>query len=64
LVQEDPRGSTANPLFAEVDHPGLGRYLTNGSPLRFGAVPTVAPRPAPALGQHTAKVLSEFGLET
>lgn len=64
LVAEDPRASTANPLFAEVDHPDLGRYVTSGSPLRFGAAAAVPPRPAPALGQHTHEVLREFGLES
>ncbi|HVS48131.1 MAG TPA: CoA transferase [Candidatus Dormibacteraeota bacterium] len=62
LVAEDPRASTLNPMFSEVDHPGLGRFLTTGSPLRFGAAATVPPRPAPALGEHTAEVLQEFGL--
>jgi 2-methylfumaryl-CoA isomerase len=51
-------------MFSELDHPGLGRFLTAGSPLRFGAAAPVPPRPAPALGQHTAEVLREFGLET
>jgi 2-methylfumaryl-CoA isomerase len=64
LVAEDPRASTANPMFSEVNHPGLGRFVTAGSPLRFGAAAPVPPRPAPALGQHTAEVLREFGLET
>jgi 2-methylfumaryl-CoA isomerase len=63
LVAEDPRASTANPMFAEVDHPGLGRFLTTGSPLRFGAVASVAPRRAPTLGEHTDEVLREFGVE-
>jgi 2-methylfumaryl-CoA isomerase len=63
LIAEDPRASTANPLFAEVNHPGVGRYLTAGSPLRFSGSAAVPPRPAPALGQHTAEVLREFGLE-
>jgi 2-methylfumaryl-CoA isomerase len=63
LVAGDPGASTANPLFAEVEHPGLGRYRTNGSPLRFGAVAAVPPRPAPTLGQHTTEVLRQFRLE-
>jgi len=62
LVAEDPRASPENPLFSEVDHPGLGRFLTSGSPLRFGAAPAVPPRPAPSLGEHTEEVLREFGL--
>lgn len=63
LVSEDPRASTTNPMFEKVDHPGLGRFLTTGSPLRFGGVERIAPRRAPALGEHTAEVLREFGLE-
>jgi 2-methylfumaryl-CoA isomerase len=63
LVAEDPRASTANPMFSEVAHPGLGRFLTTGSPLRFGAVAAVPPRPEPKLGEHTDEVMREFGLE-
>ena len=62
LVAEDPRASAANPMFAEVEHPGLGRILTAGSPLRFSGAAPVPPRPAPALGEHTEEVLREFGL--
>jgi 2-methylfumaryl-CoA isomerase len=62
LVAEDPRASIANPMFAEVEHPGLGSYLTAGSPLRFGGAGAVPPRPAPELGEHTEEVLKEFGL--
>jgi 2-methylfumaryl-CoA isomerase len=64
LVTEDPRASTTNPMFAEVDHPGLGKFLTAGSPLRFGAAEQVPPRSSPTLGQHTDEVLREFGLES
>jgi 2-methylfumaryl-CoA isomerase len=63
LVAEDPRASTANPMFADVVHPGLGTFLTAGSPLRFSAAAPVPPRRAPALGEHTEEVLREFGLE-
>ena len=62
LVTEDPRASTANPMFAKVEHPGLGGLLTAGSPLRFSAAAPVPPRRAPALGEHTEEVLREFGL--
>jgi 2-methylfumaryl-CoA isomerase len=62
LVAEDPRASSANPLFADVEHPGIGTYPTPGSPLRFGAVEGVPPRPAPKLGEHTDEVLREFEL--
>lgn len=62
LVSEDPRASTDNPMFERVEHPGLGRFLTAGSPIRFGDTARVPPRPAPALGEHTADVLRDFGL--
>ena len=64
LVAGDPRVSTANSLFADVEHPGLGRYLTPGSPLRFGPATVVPPRRAPAFGEHTVEVLREFDLES
>jgi 2-methylfumaryl-CoA isomerase len=62
LVARDPRASVANPMFGEVEHPGLGRYLTARSPLRFGATAPVPPSPSPSLGEHTSEVLRELDL--
>ena len=59
LVNHDPRCSTANPLFAEVEQPGIGRYPMPGLPLDFSAAPRQPTRPAPRLGEHTDAVLSE-----
>jgi 2-methylfumaryl-CoA isomerase len=59
LVTTDPRCSTANPLFAEIDQPGIGRYLAPGLPLDFSAAPRQPTRPAPLLGEHTDQVLGE-----
>ena len=59
LVANDPRCSTENPLFAEVDHPETGQYLTPGPPLRFPADIQADPGPAPRLGQHTDEVLAD-----
>jgi 2-methylfumaryl-CoA isomerase len=60
LVRDDPRCSTANPLFAEVEQPGIGRYPMPGLPLDFMAAPRQPPRPAPLLGEHTDIVLAEL----
>ncbi|HYV14553.1 MAG TPA: CoA transferase [Conexibacter sp.] len=60
LVEEDPRASTANPMFAEIDQPGAGRYLMPASPLDFSAVPRVPVRRAPLLGEHTEEILAEL----
>jgi 2-methylfumaryl-CoA isomerase len=59
LVGHDPRCSTANPLFARVEQPGIGRYLMPGLPLDFAAVPRLPTAPAPRLGEHTDAVLAE-----
>ena len=58
LVTEDPRCSPANPMFAEVEQPGIGTYLMPGSPLDFSNVPRVPVRRAPQLGEHTEEVLA------
>ena len=60
LVEEDPRCSTDNPMFDEVEQPGIGTYLVPGSPLDFGGVERLRPRRAPLLGEHTDEVLSEL----
>jgi len=59
LVRDDPRCSPVNPLFAEVEQPGIGTYPMPGLPLDFGAVPRLPTFPAPRLGEHTDQVLSE-----
>jgi 2-methylfumaryl-CoA isomerase len=59
LMREDPRCSTANPLFQEVEQPGIGRYLMPGSPVAFSAAERGPVRPAPALGEHTDAVLAD-----
>jgi 2-methylfumaryl-CoA isomerase len=58
LVDDDPRCSTENPMFAEVDQPGIGTYLMPGSPLHCGATPRVEVRRAPLLGEHTDEILA------
>jgi 2-methylfumaryl-CoA isomerase len=60
LVHDDPRCSEANPLFALVDQPGIGRYMMPGLPMDFSAEPRRPPRPAPLLGEHTDAVLAEL----
>jgi len=62
LLAEDPRASTANPMFSSVDQPGIGPLLSAASPLEFSAVSRVPVRPAPRLGEHTDQILGELGL--
>ena len=59
MLREDPRCSIANPIFHEIDQPGIGRYLVAGSPLDFERAPREAPVRAPRLGEHTDQVLAD-----
>jgi len=59
LLAEDVRASSLNPMLAEIDHPGVGRYLAPSSPLRVGGV-TAAVRRAAQPGEHTDEVLTEL----
>jgi 2-methylfumaryl-CoA isomerase len=59
LVEQDPRCSLANPLFAKVEQPGIGTYLMPGSPLVFGETERLMPQRAPTLGEHTEEVLAD-----
>jgi 2-methylfumaryl-CoA isomerase len=52
--------SEANPMMSQVTHPGALTYLTPGSPARYASLERVSPERAPALGEHTAAVLSEI----
>ena len=60
LIEEDPRVSTANPMFEAVDHPGVGDYLMPGSPLDFSVDGRLPVRRAPQLGEHTEEVLADL----
>jgi 2-methylfumaryl-CoA isomerase len=61
VVEKDPDCSPDNPMFAQVEQPGIGTYLMPASPLDFGAVPRLPARRAPLLGEHTDEILAELG---
>ena len=58
-VAEDPRVSMDNPMFDEIDQPGIGKYLAAGSMIEFSGAPRSPVIPAPVLGQHTDEVLAD-----
>jgi len=58
-VAEDPDLSTDNPMFREIEQPGIGTYPVPGSPFLFGGAAREDVRPAPALGQHTEEILAD-----
>jgi 2-methylfumaryl-CoA isomerase len=60
LVADDPRCSRANPMFADVEQPGIGTVLTPRVPLSFSASLARAPQASPRLGENTAAVLQEL----
>jgi len=57
MIEEDPYVSTDNPLFEEVDQPGIGQLLTPGSPLDFAALPRTRVARGPQLGEHSDEIL-------
>ncbi len=59
LLQNDERCSPTNPMFQEVEQPGIGTYLMPSSPLRFDACERLPPTRAPLLGEHTDEVLTD-----
>lgn len=60
LVANDARCSTRNPMLAEVDQPGIGRYLRATSPISFGRSPRVAPARSPRMGEDADAVLTSW----
>ena len=64
-VREDPRLSTENPMFAEIDQPGIGRHIAAGPMVDFGAAPRTPVKPAPLLGADTDAILADdLGLDS
>ena len=58
-LREDPDLSTDNPMFSEVEQPGIGRYPVPGTPFDFSAQPREPAAPAPELGAHTEEILAD-----
>jgi len=65
LLANDPRVSAAAEVFEPIETAGVGRHLAAGTPVRIGARPRGAIRPAPLVGQHTDEVLQDvLGLDS
>jgi len=53
----------ARGFFATLAHPVAGNVTMPGAPYKLGATPWTLRTPATCLGQHTAEVLAELGLD-
>jgi 2-methylfumaryl-CoA isomerase len=55
----DPDLSTDNPMFYQVNQPGIGTLMQPGSPVAWSAHARVPAAPAPRLGQHSEEILAD-----
>ena len=53
----------ARKLIAEFDHPDIGRVRQPRPAARFDRTPATIQGPAPRIGEHSAVILAELGLE-
>ncbi len=53
----------ARDMVVEVEHPVIGPMKTIGPPAKFSGLDFSVRGPAPWLGQHTAEVLGEAGVD-
>ncbi|MBW4025056.1 MAG: 2-methylfumaryl-CoA isomerase [Proteobacteria bacterium] len=59
LVRRDARVSLSNPIFSEIETPGVGAHLAAGAAARLADEVRGPTRAAPLLGEHTDAVLSD-----
>jgi 2-methylfumaryl-CoA isomerase len=57
LLAHEARVSLANPIFEQIDTPGVWSHMTAGSPVRVSGSARAPMRPAPLLGADTDEVL-------
>lgn len=62
LFLDDPHAA-ANDMVSTVDHPTVGRLRVAGRYIAFGETEAIKVRPTPLLGEHSAEVLREVGLD-
>jgi crotonobetainyl-CoA:carnitine CoA-transferase CaiB-like acyl-CoA transferase len=62
-VFADPQVLSRN-MTVRLPHPLSDELNLVASPLKFSATPVQYRRPPPLLGEHTAEVLAEFGIDT
>jgi crotonobetainyl-CoA:carnitine CoA-transferase CaiB-like acyl-CoA transferase len=62
-VLEDPQVQ-AREMVVSMEHPAIGELRLVGIPFKFSATPASIRRPPPLLGEHTAEVEREYGMET
>jgi crotonobetainyl-CoA:carnitine CoA-transferase CaiB-like acyl-CoA transferase len=53
----------ARELVVELDHPDIGRVRQPVPAARFELTPARIQGPAPRIGEHSATILAELGLE-
>jgi 2-methylfumaryl-CoA isomerase len=56
---EKPRASSENPMFEEVEQPGIGTYRMPRSPLELSNAKRLSPARAPVVGEHAEELLAE-----
>lgn len=59
----DPQ-TAINEMLVDIDHPVLGKLTLVGSPVHLSNAPLEVRYAPPKLGQHTAEIIKEFGLDT
>ncbi len=59
-VRTDPDLGPENPMFANIEQPGIGHYPVPGSPVTSTAFDRSPPNPAPLLGAHTEAILADI----